>query len=672
MIKQNQTYLNRLHVVMDAVCIYFAGFAAWYIRFKCTIFGFWLNQEIFDLNRYYPEFYQYQKPLISSLILLLLLYSFFGLYTPKRYQRGSKELVNLVKANLIGLGLSAFVITVWQIQNFPRSLYLLFYLFNFIFGLLSRYIIRRILKTNRKKGRNIKHTVFIGFSTSAAAYIDRIKSNPQWGLKVHGIFDDLVSDNFEYRGIKKIGTLSDLAAYLEKTSLDEVAITLNLNEYHKLEQIVAICEKSGVHTKFVPDYYNFISTNPYTEDLDGLPVINIRNVPLTNTMNKLIKRLIDIIGSIIAIRYIFRVNMTKEEESLKTQSGDAHHKPHMMSLEVRNESISGKTLIEIKEFLGRNFVCSRIRHEGHVSIPNHETIFNMGDQLFIVCSEEDAPAITVFIGKEVELDWEKQDLPMVSRRILVTKPEINGKTLGSMHFRSMYGVNVTRVNRSGMDLFADPNLILQVGDRVMVVGQQDAVERVAGVLGNQLKRLDTPNIVTIFVGIFLGILLGSLPIAFPGMPTPLKLGLAGGPLVVAILIGRFGHKLHLVTYTTMSANLMLREIGIVLFLASVGIDAGANFVQTVVEGDGLLYVGCGFLITVIPLLIIGAIARLYYKVNYFTLMGLIAGSNTDPPALAYANQVTSSDAPAVGYSTVYPLSMFLRILTGQMILLTMM
>lgn len=241
-----------------------------------------------------------------------------------------------------------------------------------------------------------------------------------------------------------------------------------------------------------------------------------------------------------------------------------------------------------------------------------------------------------------------------------------------MHFRSMYGVNVTRVNRSGMDLFADPNLILQVGDRVMVVGQQDAVERVAGVLGNQLKRLDTPNIVTIFVGIFMGIVLGSLPIAFPGMPTPVKLGLAGGPLVVAILIGRFGHKLKLVTYTTMSANLMLREIGIVLFLASVGIEAGEHFVQTVVHGDGLLYVGYGFLITVIPLLIIGAIARLYFKVNYFTLMGLIAGSNTDPPALAYANQVVSgNDASSVGYSTVYPLSMFLRIIAGQMILLAM-
>ena len=381
---------------------------------------------------------------------------------------------------------------------------------------------------------------------------------------------------------------------------------------------------------------------------------------------------VGIIGSIIAIRYICRVNLKKEEQELNTQEADVKHQPHMLHLEVRNESISGKTLLQIKDFLGRPFVCSRIRHEGHVSNPNHETIFHVGDQLFIVCSEEDAEAVAAFIGKEIHVDWEKQDTPIVSRRILVTKSEINGKKLGSLHFRSMYGVNVTRINRSGMDLFADPNLVLQVGDRVMVVGQQDAVERVAGVLGNQLKRLDTPNIVTISVGIFLGILLGSLPITFPGMPTPVKLGLAGGPLVVAILIGRFGHKMHLVTYTTMSANLMLREIGIVLFLASVGIEAGEHFVQTVVEGSGLLYVGYGFLITVIPLLIIGMISRFYCKVNYFTLMGLIAGSNTDPPALAYANQTSGNDAPAVGYSTVYPLTMFLRILAGQMILLTMM
>ena len=380
---------------------------------------------------------------------------------------------------------------------------------------------------------------------------------------------------------------------------------------------------------------------------------------------------VGIIGSIIAVRYICRINLKKEEEELNTQETDMKHMPHMLHLEVRNEAIDGKKLIQVKDFLGRSFVCSRIRHEGHVSIPNQDTEFHIGDQLFIVCSEEDAEAVTAFIGREIQVDWEKQDTPMVSRRILVTKSEINGKKLGSMHFR-MYGVNVTRINRSGMDLFADPNLVLQVGDRVMVVGQQDAVERVAGVLGNQLKRLDTPNIVTIFVGIFLGILLGSLPIAFPGMPTPVKLGLAGGPLVVAILIGRFGHKMHLVTYTTMSANLMLREIGIVLFLASVGIEAGEHFVQTVVEGSGLAYVGYGFLITTIPLLIIGMIARFYCKVNYFTLMGLIAGSNTDPPALAYSNQASGNDAPSVGYSTVYPLTMFLRILAGQMILLAMM
>lgn len=380
---------------------------------------------------------------------------------------------------------------------------------------------------------------------------------------------------------------------------------------------------------------------------------------------------VGIILSTIALRFICGVNLEKEEAQLHEADDASKQSPHMLHLEVKNESIDGKTLLQVNEFLGRPFVCSRIKHNGHVSIPVQETKFHLGDQVFIVCTEEDAEAVIAFIGKEIEVDWEKQDTPMVSRRILVTKPEINGKRLGTLNFRNLYGVNVTRINRSGMDLFADPDLILQVGDRVMVVGEQDAVERVAVVLGNQLKRLDTPNIVTIFVGIFLGIVLGSLPISFPGMPTPVKLGLAGGPLVVAILIGRFGHKLKLVTYTTMSANLMLREIGITLFLASVGIGAGERFVETVVQGDGLLFVGYGILITVIPILIIGTIAKLYFKVNYFTLMGLIAGSNTDPPALAFANQSSGNDAPSVGYSTVYPLTMFLRILVGQMILLMM-
>ncbi len=377
-----------------------------------------------------------------------------------------------------------------------------------------------------------------------------------------------------------------------------------------------------------------------------------------------------IIGSIILIRLLCRINLKKEEEELVQQeTADPHLTPHQMHLEVHNEALNGKTLFQVKNFLGRNFVISRILQNGHVSIPNKDTVFHVGDQMFVVCAEDDAEAITAFIGPKIQVNWAKQDTPMVSRRILVTQSKMNGKRLGELHFSSIYGVTVTRVNRSGMDIFASPDLTLQVGDRVMVVGPQDAVDRVASLMGNSLKRLDHPNIVTIFVGIFLGIVFGSLPIAFPGIPTPVKLGLAGGPLIVAILIGRFGYKLKLVTYTTMSANLMLREIGIALFLASVGVKAGANFVQTVVEGDGMLYVGCGFLITLIPLVVMGLVARFYYKINYFKLMGLMAGSTTDPPALAYANQVTSSNAPAVGYSTVYPVTMFLRILTAQLLIL---
>lgn len=381
-----------------------------------------------------------------------------------------------------------------------------------------------------------------------------------------------------------------------------------------------------------------------------------------------------IILAMILIRYLCRVDMDKEADDIqKEEEANPHLKPYNIALRVENAALSGKKLSQVQNFLARDFVCSRILQDGHLYIPNADTVLRLGDEMNIVCAEDDSEAIQAFIGPKVDgVDWDnqsKQVKPMVSRRILVTQPSINGKTLGELHFSSMYGVNVTRVNRSGMDLFAARQLTLQVGDRVMVVGPQDAIDRVADLLGNQLKRLDRPNIVTIFVGIFCGILFGSLPLAIPGIPTPIKLGLAGGPLIVSILIGRFGHKVKLVTYTTMSANLMLREVGLVLFLASVGIKAGGNFVQTVVEGDGLLYVGIGFLITIIPLLIIGVIARLKHKVNYFTLMGLIAGSTTDPPALAYANQISGNDAPAVGYSTVYPFTMFLRILTAQLLVL---
>lgn len=382
-----------------------------------------------------------------------------------------------------------------------------------------------------------------------------------------------------------------------------------------------------------------------------------------------------IILSMIIIRYICRVDVQRDSDEIqKEEEANPHMKPYTISLKVQNEALSGKTLSQVQNFLARDFVCTRIIQDGHMITPNANTVLRLGDRMFLVCAEDDSEAIMAFIGPKIEQDWDatnQQDKPMVSRRILVTQPNINGKTLGELHFSSMYGVNVTRVNRSGMDLFAARQLRLQVGDRVMVVGPQDAIERVANLLGNQLRRLDHPNIVTIFVGILCGILFGSLPIAIPGMPTPVKLGLAGGPLIISILIGRFGHKVKLVTYTTMSANLMLREVGLVLFLASVGVKAGENFVQMVVEGDGVLYVGLGFLITFIPLIITGIIARWHHRMNYFTLMGLIAGSNTDPPALAYANQIAGNDAPAVGYSTVYPLTMFLRILTAQLLVLLM-
>ena len=374
-----------------------------------------------------------------------------------------------------------------------------------------------------------------------------------------------------------------------------------------------------------------------------------------------------IIGATILVRYICRVKLEKEEAALEEMAGaKANQKPHHMHLEVTNKYLEGKTLLQVHNFLNRDFVVSRILHDGHVSIPNRDTIFHVGDQMYIVCAEADYEAIVAFIGPVIEVNWEQQDQPLVSKRVLVTNPKINGKSFGDMHFSSVYGVNVTRVTRHGMDIFASPSLPLQVGDRIMVVGPQDDVDRVANMMGNSIKRLDAPNIATIFVGIIIGIIFGSLPF-IPGMPL-MKLGIAGGPLIIAILIGRYGYKMKLVTYTTTSANMMLREIGLVLFLASVGIKAGANFFDTVMTGDGVLYVLTGFLITIIPILIIGPIAR-RMKFNYFTIAGMLAGTYTDPPALAYANSICSKEAPAVGYSTVYPFAMFLRILTAQLIVL---
>ena len=377
-----------------------------------------------------------------------------------------------------------------------------------------------------------------------------------------------------------------------------------------------------------------------------------------------------IIGATILIRYACKVKLEKEEERLKAmEEMAANKKPYKMHLEVTNKYLEGKTLLQVHDFLNRDFVVSRLVHEGEVCIPNRNTLFHIGDQMLIVCAEADHEAITAFIGPKIDVDFEQQDQPMISKGILITNPKINGKTLASMHFSSVHGVNVTRVTRHGIDLFASAGLPLQVGDKIRVVGPEDAINRVTNLMGNSSSKLNAPNIATIFVGIFLGLIFGSLPIAIPGMPVPVKLGLAGGPLIIAILIGRYGYKIHLVTYTTTSANMMLREIGLVLFLASVGIKAGSTFFSTVVEGDGLLYVLTGFFITIIPILIVGPIARLKFKFNYFTIAGMIAGTYTDPPALAYANSICSKEAPALGYSTVYPLSMFLRIFTAQIVVL---
>ena len=380
-----------------------------------------------------------------------------------------------------------------------------------------------------------------------------------------------------------------------------------------------------------------------------------------------------IIGATILIRFITKTNLKTEEEELEAEeAANPHAKPLAITLEVSNVYLAGRTLSQISEFLGRDIVCTRIFHQGEMTLPNKNTKFEVGDKLHIVCAEADAEAIKAFIGPETDFEWENaktENQPMISKRVIVTNPKMNGKTLGKMHFSSVYGVNITRITRQGMDLFASRNHHFHIGDRVMVVGREENVNRVAELMGNSARSLNVPNIATIFIGIVIGILFGSIPIAVPGVPVPLKLGLAGGPLIIAILIGRFGYRIKLVTYTTTSANMMLREMGLALFLASVGIKAGAGFVHTVVQGDGLLYVLTGFFITIIPILIVGPLARWKFKFNYFTLMGMIAGTYTDPPALAYANSSCSKEAPAIGYSTVYPLSMFLRIFTAQICVL---
>lgn len=380
---------------------------------------------------------------------------------------------------------------------------------------------------------------------------------------------------------------------------------------------------------------------------------------------------VGIILSLIVLRFLLRVNFTKENEELAALSQE-HKMVERFSLVFTNQLLSGRSVAYIRDLINRQFVISRVIHtNGELTMADADTPLNVGDKVRMICQPEDREAVTAFLGHEVEMTNEEwgQNVPnatFISRRILITKPEINGKKFSDLRLRTKYGITLTRVNRAGVDLLPYQGLELQVGDRVMVVGPEKSVDKVADVLGNSLKKLDHPNLVTIFVGIALGVLLGSIPLM--NVPQPVKLGLAGGPLILAILIGRFGSHFGLVTYTTMSANLMLREMGIALFLACVGLGAGDGFVDAILDG-GYRWIGYGAIITVLPLLIVGAFARLVLKMNYYTLCGMLSGAMTDPPALAYANTVAGNDMPAVAYSTVYPVVMFLRVLTAQIFIL---
>lgn len=379
---------------------------------------------------------------------------------------------------------------------------------------------------------------------------------------------------------------------------------------------------------------------------------------------------VGIILTMILIRKIFKIDTEKEIAEIENDEKSSALAPHIATFRVTNELISGLTMVRLHALIQCNYVVSRIeKPDGSIIIPTSQDVIDKGDVCLIVCSQQDEEIFTRFIGPKIEKTWEMEKGPVVSRRILVTRTEYNGVKLGSLRLHSAYKLNVTRVNRAGVDLVATASLRLQMGDRLTVVGKLDDINNLARRLGNSMKRLNEPNLITMFIGIFLGILVGSIPLQFPGMSVPMKLGLAGGPLVVAILLSAYGSKIHLVTYTNSSANLLLREIGICLFLASVGISAGKDFVATVFNARGALWVGYGFIITVVPLLVVGIVARWKYHLNYYSICGMMSGGYTDPPALAYCNKLANNDAPAVAYSTVYPLSMFMRVIAAQLIIL---
>ena len=384
---------------------------------------------------------------------------------------------------------------------------------------------------------------------------------------------------------------------------------------------------------------------------------------------------IGIILSIIFVRYVFRVNFDKENDDLNKEDASHTNEAKPISLVVKNPAVFGKTVGELSGLMDHlDFVISRVWRNDNkqIEIASAGTILNEDDKIFVITTDQDAESVKTFIGEEIDMErkqWIRMESQFINRRILITKPELNGKKLGSLHLRNHYGINISRVYRSGVQLLATAELTLQLGDRLTVVGEAAAIQNVEKVLGNAVKSLKEPNLVAVFIGIVIGLALGAIPISIPGISAPVRLGLAGGPIIVGILIGTFGPRMHMVTYTTRSANLMLRALGLSLYLACLGLDAGAHFFDTVFRPEGLLWIATGFALTVVPVLIMGIVTFKWLKIDFGTMAGMLCGSMANPMALNYANDTIPGDNPSVAYATVYPLCMFLRVIIAQVLLM---
>lgn len=380
-----------------------------------------------------------------------------------------------------------------------------------------------------------------------------------------------------------------------------------------------------------------------------------------------------VVGVILAIIILKALFADKKQKDLKEQRDTT---TYVAEFHVSNPAIYEKSIKDVMKLTDKHFVISRVWRNGRVSIPTSDTLLHEHDHLLIISVKSDVENIKVLFGEQENVDWNKADIDwnaidsqLISRRIAVTRNRVNGVKLGSLRLRNLYGINITRVNRAGIDLLASPDLRLQIGDRLTIVGEANSVNTVGKILGNEIKRLNNPNLLAVFIGISLGMLLGALPVTLPGMNTPVKLGIAGGPIIVGILMGAFGPRFHLTTYTTMSANLMLRQLGIIIYLAGLGIDSGAHFFETVFRAEGLLWIGLGFLLTIVPVLIIGFLASQFFKLDYAHNVGMLCGSMANPMALNYANTTVDGDEPSVSYATVYPLSMFIRVISAQLVLM---